>query len=97
MHVAECAIQSERLSGCLVCLLCFSGKRRDCVRGCLQCTVCHAFRSVYVRRLWIKKKKNTQQNLTCFTKSDFNLQPLLVLLQDAQLCPSVVTASVLIS
>ena len=44
-----------------------------------------------------QQKQKTQQNLTCFIKSDFNLQLLLVLLQDAQLCPSVVTASVLIS
>lgn len=54
---------------------------------------CHAFCSVYVRRFWINKK----HNLTCFLKNDCNLQLLLVLLQDAQLYPNVVTDSVLIS
>lgn len=65
----------------------------DAVTVCV--VVCsHAFRSVYVRRLWMKKK---EKNATFFLKSDCNLQMLLVLLQDVQLFPNVVTDSVLIS
>lgn len=70
------------------------------IRGVLSVTVCEcdgalcdAFRPVYVRRLRIKKKTKTSN---CFLWTDCNLQPSLVLLQDAPSCRSVATASALI-
>lgn len=72
---------------------CVSGKQCDCVWSSAVHCVMHFVQSTCAAFGLRKKKKD----LTCFLERDFNLQMLLVLLQDAQLYPSVVTDSVLIS
>lgn len=77
-------------SGCCVCVrqtawVCVWSSAVQCVTHFVQST-CAA--------IGLRKQKH---HLTCFRKDDCNLQLLLVLLQDAQLYPSVVTDSVLIS
>lgn len=62
MHVAECAIQSERLVMCRVCAVSLATRESLCVVAFS--ALYHAFREVYVRRLWIEK------NAKCFSKSD---------------------------
>lgn len=54
MHVAECAIQSERLVMFRVCAVFLANRESLCVVAFS--ALCHAFREVYVRRLWIEKK-----------------------------------------
>jgi len=101
MHVAECAIQSEWFVGMLghawsVCRV--RVRVRVCVRGRLQCTVTHFFvQSPCAAFGFRPPKKKRSGFFFFFPKSDCNLQLLLVLLQDVQLCPNVVTDSVLIS
>lgn len=90
MHVAECAIQNERLlrharSVCCV----FLAKQRDCVWSSAVHRVTHYVQSMCAA-FGLK-------HLTCICKSDCNLQPSLVLLQDVPLYPNVVMASALIS